>query len=273
MFYLPFELRNQTEYCTPKGPNFKSAPLKKFSVNGTYIQLRVPSHRTKLPTEPRHARQAYNLDKLHLDYCFTDKPQWRGLPILFRIWEFYGPWFTGRLGAISFSLTILRPNTTNDSVSFFHPRAFENALADYLTYYHGGSRTADQTAQALLAPVNWDPLVHLPCIGATFDAVENNKKMFLSGDMHRYMCFPISHHHFVCLTFHLTRNRFLPEKNEPRKDADDWINIAPMKALVDQVINSVTVTLSSEAQAQQQSALQGIDDKSLTREFPPMKWS
>lgn len=272
MFYLPFELRNQTEYCTPKGPNFKRAPLVKFSISGTDIHLRVPRHRTTLPTEPRHSHAFYNLEELHLEGVFQDKPQWRSLPIVFRIWDYYGPWFTGRLSATSFSLTVITPDNHKAGTSFFHPKVFESGVADYLTYLYGEKKNATGNKQQWLAPVNWKPFLGLPCVAASFDVLENNEEAYRTGSIKNHLCFPITDQHLICLEFNFSRNQFLPNESEAYKDPDDWINISSMQALAKDIINSVEVKLSSEAKDRQAQALTGLGDTSLTKEFSPLKW-
>lgn len=90
--------------------------------------------------------------------------------------------------------------------------------------------------------------------------------------MTRYLCLPITDNHILCLSFSFSRSQFFPDANEPYKDVDEWVNIAPMKALTEDVMNSLEISLSPTAQAQQAKALSGLKEASLVKEFPPLKW-
>ena len=53
---------------------------------------------------------------------------------------------------------------------------------------------------------------------------------------------------------------------------DKRVNLQPMHDLMNNIINSIQLKLSPEAQAQQAKALEGLTDTSLVKEFPPIKW-
>jgi len=46
-----------------------------------------------------------------------------------------------------------------------------------------------------------------------------------------------------------------------------------MEQLSTDIINSIKIKLSPEAQAQQAKALEGCEDKQLSENFPPLKWT
>jgi len=45
-----------------------------------------------------------------------------------------------------------------------------------------------------------------------------------------------------------------------------------MLELMENIISSIELTLSPEAKAQQKIALAGLDDTSLIKDYPPLKW-
>ena len=69
--------------------------------------------------------------------------------------------------------------------------------------------------------------------------------------------------------------KFKPSQlmNKPLKERDKLIDRSSMEQLANDIINSVQISLSSEAEVQQVKALEGLDDTSLVTEFPPMKWT
>ncbi|MFA7555103.1 MAG: hypothetical protein WCY88_12700, partial [Spongiibacteraceae bacterium] len=61
-------------------------------------------------------------------------------------------------------------------------------------------------------------------------------------------------------------------KNYPRSELDKRVNEQPMLDLMENIIDSLQLKLSPEAQAQQEAALKGLEDASLIKAYPPLKW-
>ncbi|HWV15846.1 MAG TPA: hypothetical protein VN030_10485 [Cellvibrio sp.] len=155
MFYVPYKFRRQTEYCSPKGPDLKWAPWVHFSVNGTDIKLKVPRHNITSPMETDYPRRRYTLDSHHFENHRRSKDGWMSRSVIAHGWNFNGPWFIGRLAHVRMYANILTPSDANERLSFFHPRAFEAGIADFMTYIYGEDISQDKKKiQEWFAPMN-----------------------------------------------------------------------------------------------------------------------
>ncbi|MDH5179619.1 MAG: hypothetical protein OEZ39_14720 [Gammaproteobacteria bacterium] len=269
MMNLPLKLRKQTEYCTPKGPSVASARPVSFSVEGTQIQLRAPRHSSGFShRKVRHPSHSYNVSSINFT-SFSDglvvDDSWRYYSVLYRSWGFYGPWFTGLLAEMDMSLTLLTPKEPKAGVSFFHPRAFEQSVGDFITFRY--SNDIWQGKSNWIAPLDWQAVTSLPCAAARFDVMPD-QEINPAGSLYEYLFFPISDQYLVEV-------RFKPIQliNESLSESDKLIDRSSMAQLRDDIINSLQITLSPAAAAQQAKALEGLTDSSLRKEFPPMKWT
>ena len=246
------------------------APTLRFALDDTTVQLRAPRHRSDFKSRDEdvlHPARRYNLA------AQTFRPmqrnlavdRWHNLDLVFRSWSFYGPWFTGRLAEMSMYIGLLTPTQPQAGVSLFHPRAFENAVADYLTDQFAPDKRDGKSLWA--APVNWQVLHSLPSVAARLVVMPDQQKNRTS-DFEEYVFFPIADRYMVKLIFTpvLSINASLEES---RKQIDHM----PMETLMNDIINSLQVTLSPAALAQQAAALSDLEDTSLTEHFAPLKWT
>ena len=82
-----------------------------------------------------------------------------------------------------------------------------------------------------------------------------------------YLAFPIDENHFVAMVFHPSRSARGTEE-----EIDKKIGYKNLGELIDNIVDSVKITLSPEAKAQQEKALEGLEDTSLVETFLPMDW-
>lgn len=61
--------------------------------------------------------------------------------------------------------------------------------------------------------------------------------------------------------------------NISKEEERNWLDRRNIYQLIDDVIDSLEVTLSDEARAQQAKALEGLNDTSLTTSYPPIDFS
>jgi hypothetical protein len=247
--------------------------LLKACVNGCEITIKAPRNKTRSPLEQQKPRKQYQISDGYFNRAVTGQPNWESFALIARWWDFNGPWFTGNLARLGMFVGIMRPLHSNPEASFFHPRAFEAAIADLMTYYHGEELSRNSSAQDWFAPVNWQPLSHLPCIAAKFDATANRDVR--RDKLERYIISPLSDQYLLVISFSINRNPayIYPDKG-PEKDTDKWTSEEPLKVLADQIINSFQIKLSPEAEQQQAKALAGLSEKerALVAELPPLKW-
>lgn len=270
MFYWSWHLRDQTEFLRPKGPKFSLAQKKKFSINGTEISLVVPSNKTQAPIESISPKKNYDLSQLQTSLYGVEGNEWRSLGLIRRDWEFYGSWFTGIKGSVGMHAGIYSPKSAADGLNFFHPRALENGVANFLTLRYGNDfKVGAGGEQSWFAPVNWHQQTNMPCIVARFDAVVN-KNVYNDG-LTSFLIFPLGKKHLF-IAYCVINRSIVFSKKVPEPTTDEWIDHAPFIELANQVLDSVQITLSPQAQAEQEEALRGLDDRSLVKEFPPLKW-
>ena len=287
MMNLPYKFREQVGYCSPKGPDFKRAQTTRFAVEGTAVEFKAPRHRPQYKSmEERKVKGSYGYDRMafhegHPDYVVDTS--WRRSYLFYRSWVFNGDWFTGPRADLSLSLGMVRlavpepenaffgsptatpPPPERPAVSFFHPRAFEQAVGDFLTNIY--SKLKWQGHPEWMAPLNWKPLNRLPCVCAYLE-VGPSQHVNPARTREKFIFFPVDDTHLMYLEF--TPSRFL---NLPPAELDQLVDAKPMDDLMHQIINSFSLTLSPAAQAQQKKALEGLDNTALIEQFLPMKWS
>jgi len=267
---LPFKLRENTGYCIPEGPAFSSARQVSFTINGTNIEFLAPQHkpisRYREEIKPDHQYKFRDINfqsNFNKDIHLSDS--WKTHQILYRSWAFNGPWFTGPLAELDMSLILIRPTDLNEQISYFHPRAFEQAVGDYLS--NRFSLIKDNGRPSLIAPVNWLPIKNLPVVGARLQ-VAPDESLTLLKTIKEYFFFPIADQCLVAISFYPAQ--LLGKMSQ--KDKDKHIDRSTMLSLMNDIIDSLKITLSPEAQAWQEEALKGLDDTTLIKNFPPMKW-
>ena len=181
-------------------------------------------------------------------------------------WAFYGPWFTGAVASLEMIARLTKVINCPESLSLFHPRALEQVIGDFLTHIY--SRHVDITRDGIhefKAPSHWQPLHHLP-VNAVWLQVKSE-----DFSPHRtilnWVFFPIADHQMMSILFRPSRF-----KNLPRSELDKRVSAEPLHELMENIINGIELELSPEAKAQQTRALEGLEDTSLTKDYPPLKW-
>ncbi len=265
MMNTPFRLRRLKEYCTPKGPAFKQSQAIVFSIDGTMIGLKAPKHKTVYSSnEQIKPKRRYQLS----EFIFRDYPRdfvkdqsWKKAIIFSRSWSFYGPWFTGPVAELPFSTTLIKA-TNKKSESYFHPRAFETAVSDFISQQY--SHDFDQNnVQEWLAPIDWQPYSN----GVRFK-VTPNPNVINASFIREYAMVALTDDIILVFTFWL-RQRV----SGVIKDKDKMVNRQPLEDLVGDIIDHIKIDFSPEAQAQKDKALEGLEDASLSPAFAPLKWS
>lgn len=274
MMHFRLKLRESNNFITPKGPSFNTAGKVRISISGTEIEFRAPKHRprhsNREDTEPKRKYERRQLSFLSKfdeeDAALGRKNNWEEMLLLWRSWAFNGPWFTGTLGELSLSLRLIRPINYAQQFSLFHPRAMEMIIGDYLTFLYGHRLNKFRNnIQEYVAPLDWQPLNTLPVNVASMRVESHDFTPYRRNS--RMVFFPIADDILVLFSFDPSRL-----KNLPKAEMDKLVNPQPMHDMIDNIINSIRLTLSPEAKAQQEKALEGLTDTSLVKHFPPIKW-
>ncbi|WP_028885463.1 hypothetical protein [Teredinibacter turnerae] len=260
MFNVSLKLREPKGLVVPEGPSFKWARTIKSEFEGTEIAFKAPKHSPRRSNHKGYAPvRRYNKDNpLPFRNYYGEEEIERGLPDLWRkadffshSWAFNGPWFTGPVCELELMFRLVRVVNYPKDMSLFHPRALELVIGDYLTdmYSYHKSETRGGI-QVFHAPINWQILTHLPVNAARMEVVSEN----------------FSPHRTI------KRMVFFPKTKLPRSELDKRVNEQPMLDLMEDIIASLKLNLSPRAKAQQDAALSGLEDTSLIKDYPPLKW-
>jgi hypothetical protein len=268
MLNVPLQLRIPKGFNTPKGPSFVFATTLDFSVFGTRVTLRAPRHRSRYKSESAAQPWSnYNDENVRLESFDKDlalNDSWKYVRVAYRAWTFYGPWFSGPLADLSMSIRLLTPTRPKPGVSLFHPRAFEGAVGDYLTQQYGGYKRHGRSEW--ITPVEWTPLTRYPCLATSVWALANEEVS--NRPRERYLFFAIVERYLLAIRFRLPRRG-----NDTLAELDKLIDPRPQEELMARILETLNITLSPQAQAQQAQALAGLDQPQLIATFPPMKWT
>ncbi|WP_027330538.1 hypothetical protein [Marinimicrobium agarilyticum] len=192
--------------------------------------------------------------------------EWAWGEYLSRSWPYYGPWFTGCRAVASISISVIGRSEGNEleDVSFLHPKAFEGALASYLTDLYGNDRTGNGRATHK-GPVNWELYNGLPVSAATFDLF----RVGVGGRLHspiKMFCFPISDKHFVKVEFEVRKRAQTAAQLK-------LIDTTPIHNLITQIIESFSVKLSETGLKKVEEVRRENPESTLAEQFPPLDWS
>jgi hypothetical protein len=271
MMHVKYKLREPKDLVTPKGPSFSRAKTITCDIDGTVIKFKAPKHRPMFPMDPIKPKREYKMDDIFFRSTYSEgfsvSDNWEAYELFFRSWAFYGPWFTGALAKLNMFFGLVRPtNNENEDFSLFHPRAFENFVGDYLTHnYSMRKNELMNNRHEYIAPVNWQPLTGFPVVATR---LEIRPDIEVARHLVEYFVF------FPIADKVMARIQFSPSQifALSQKELDKRVSRSTMLELMENIIDSIHVELSPQAQAQQQAALAGLDDASLIKEFPPLNW-
>ena len=261
--YSSIRLRDVQQRVTIKGPDTSCFSSVKLSLGGNIVTFKAPKHRPPNSSYEQILPVPFN----SMDFgCRAlnefDMPDqsWKSQTLFYRAWRFCGPWFTGTLGRVAMSISVYEPSEKSNDSSFFHPRALENNLFNFLNSLYAQNSEANMVE----APVNWKPSEKLPVPGALFHIIPKRKVAGCS----QVIIFPISHTHFIEINF-----RFNRSFGDQLKELDTLISSQPMYDFANQIIDSLNLELSEESQEQFDNIKAEYPDMKLTENFPPINWS
>jgi len=273
MMYVKYKLRKAKGLVIPKGPSFARAKTTRCDIDGTIIKFKAPKHRKSIfSSAPILPARACHLDEMKFRSNYSEdikvSDNWETFQFFFNSWAFYGPWFTGALAYLNVYFDLVKPvKYKNNDFSLFHPRAFEKIVGDYLTNEHS-HYTSDSMGgkHHYIAPVNWQPLPDYPVVAVR---LEVRPDLAVARDAVQYLVF------FPITDKVMARILFIPSQRLAlsQEELDKRVDRSTMLKLMNDIIDSIELTLSPEAQAHQQAALAGLDDTSLIKEHLPLKWS
>jgi hypothetical protein len=271
--YPPLEWRKRKEYCVPQGPSFARAPWTTLHLAGNRLRFKAPRHSPKFSSvEQTRVLPGHDiLENTKLShYGSTNMPNdhWGYATPLSRTWAFWGPWMTGCKAELRMAVTVLgRQSEHAFDFSFFHPRAFEMVLVQYLNDSYGHEHRGGNKSHIprFHGPVDWQRHSHLPTFSASCKVYKRTEDLSVLLQPDHLFFFPITDRHFVQVTFvqHLYS---LDERGKLTFDP------TPVQALRDAIFNSISLELSPASQASYNKVKAEVGDMQLTPTFAPLKW-
>lgn len=277
--YPPLQWRKRKEYCVPQGPSFTWASSTTLHIAGNMLHLKAPRHSPHFSSvEQTRVLPGHDiLDDSRLSHfspVAMPNDHWGYAVPLSRTWAFWGPWMTGCKAELLMAITVIgrQPEHAFRDLSFFHPRAFEMVLVQYLNDSYGHSSWGEEGSEALIprwhGPVDWQRYNHLPVFSASCKIYNQGPSPHITDNLsypdHLFF-FPITDRHFVRVTF----RQHLYSRDEQGKIAFD---ATPVQALQDAIFNSISLELSPESQASYNRVKAEVGDMQLTPTFAPLKW-
>jgi hypothetical protein len=277
--YLPieFEWRYNHHYCVPRGPSFARSPWTTLRLAGNRLRIKAPRHSPRRSgIEQSRVLPGHDLleDPRLSTMHFMPNDHWGYAVPLTRHWAFWGPWMSGGKAELILAVTVIgrQPEHAFRDLSFFHPRAFEMVLVQYLNDRYGHRRWGDEGPDALIprwyGPVDWQRHHHLPVFSASCKIYNQGPDPDITNNLsypdHLFF-FPITDQHFVRIAF----KQELYGRDDRGKISFDT---TPVQALQDAILNSISLELSPKSQASYNKVKAEVGDMQLTPTFAPLKW-
>ncbi|WP_428820348.1 hypothetical protein [Microbulbifer sp. MCCC 1A16149] len=266
--YSSLELRKHEGQCVPRGPSIERAKIERVHLPLCTLEFRAPRHAPsrRFPAEEYKLRTNYSLDHLtSIGGSLVPSDSWRKVTICWRRWAFYGPWFTGYMGDVGFSVKVIGARERSTKFNLLFPSALEVAIQGYLTSLYG-HKVYDRRKRSMyyLAPVDWLPINTMPVPAVQLDVIEN-----LTRVIHcRKLFFPVSKDRLAVVTFDYSQSCA-----GKREAVDAKISPQPMLSLIESIVSSIRMMPNPEFQAEideARAACTGI--YSVSPECKPFKW-
>lgn len=192
-----------------------------------------------------------------------DGGRWRYSIFLMREWYFLSPWFGGVQIAVRMNATVITAPQEKkfETISFFHPRAFESALAEYLDSRFGTQK--NERKPQFRGPANWQPITLNKYItGVRFDVEEVISTPEIQ-QKDQLFAFPITKNQFIVFTF---------IDHNGRSPTSKVRNSSEIEKMVEATFASIELELGPQTLADCDAVKATCPDMSLTPAFGLLKW-
>lgn len=266
--YFPLALsfrENSKDYVIPHGPLFPQLRKCSWRIGGSRFRFSAPWANAVYGFSPFcRASNSYSSKEHDVLACrlapensvAMPNNRWQASLIYSRQWCFVGPWFSGDYCSLKMTGVIYGQPHLEDfkGTSFFHPRVFESAVADFLSSYFGHEKNGRKSAYR--GPLNWKVIQLSESVqAASFDIFSE-----VNGSLKKYIIFPVSHDRFISISFSGIY------ENERRYDQ------APVINLMRSITESFRLEVGLDMQAQWREVSAYCTDMSLTSEYGELRW-
>lgn len=269
MFYMPWTLREWTEPELLNGPNWKGAKTYYIEVDSNRVSLKMPNVRCSTNVKALMKKPIKNYQSRKPNFEVAAR-NFVGDNLFSMFWDFYGKNFVRKLATVECHASIFFPKKPHET-SCFHPRSFEKIIGDHCVSEIELLQVARHNLQTYLAPIDWNPcstIMHVPAVRYTLEM--NRSINMLADDQYEFLA-ALGDAYLFRVMFRVNRDMHFDKNNKGDTDKEKWLPIAPMKELVDNILNSIEIELSPQTKAQIEFAQAGLSDVSLINNFPPVK--
>jgi len=246
--YAPLGFFHGQERSEVGGPNPIRHQYTLYAL-GSKLTFKCPRHPLSIEfSELEYRRKTWVTDsKEKYHWKPIETGAWEEENLFLADWNYRWAWFAGNAGSITLQWSIYRrkPKTIPRNISYLHPRAFENAVANWLDHNYSGYDN-------YRAPLNWSPRlisgVHCVVLDTRPD------KIF------RHIFIPVENDVLLVGTC----NAVAMQYDEPRT--------ALAEECIKEIINSITFTPSEKILKKILEMKKEVGDMRLRDEFPPLKW-
>jgi len=177
-------------------------------------------------------------------------------------WYFVGPWFSGSKASLTAQAILVSASRGSGFTesNLFHPRVFEEAIANYLDKTYGYDRSGKKPHYR--GPLNWRVLPissSLQAVVCDIHQIHNGSRE--NPSVSRLVFFPVSKHQFVRVLFDFGGISI-----------HDEIRAKPLFALCDSIIDSMRLEVGASTQAEWDKVKAICPDMSLTESFGELPW-
>jgi hypothetical protein len=238
----------------PKGPDLKRSEQHSISVSGTRIAFSAPPHDAIQATPPLSG--SFNLyDASHFGrFNKTDQVEPASFTLELKDWRFNGiPLLdgTGVIGDMKFKVSIV---SMPEFASLFHPRHLECAVERYIYTAYTAYRIPGECRQNWrVIKINGKEWVNYESMG--YPGYRNAEECYESV-WHT----PITDQHLLTVRF----DQVIRKKRTRLAEI--------YESIIDRVMNSFEIQLSSDAQSQQQYIRQKFPNEGLSKNLPPYEF-
>jgi hypothetical protein len=263
---LKWSLRALSDPCIPNGPNFEKAKPYHFLLSDTQVTIRL-----NRPTGVKFFERLYPYASydIYLDdkfYREVDRETLPRLDILHFHWGYWGPAFVGEIADLSCVCAVIAPTDLPEGSNLFRPQDLEQHIERIIVREQGDPEDFFFGRARWMAPVKWQVIEAGDVYGISYEV---NTIPGPGAERYQFLIIPITKDRYLKVCFRYYQELLGADLAESNR----MISPKPMEALVENIIASLDIRLSPEAQQQKAEADAAHPNESLTSYVAPYKFT